>query len=141
MAHKKFSDSQIGDDVFTIMNGWEKCTRIYSGNPPYPIEVGLASYTNTGRVLDAHANASAWTYDPFDGTEPPIREFIKGHWYPVITIEGRMSATMRYNGEVFVTWVTVHHMPHVTYVEWSPSELAIGESLGVIEFPTSQNEV
>ncbi len=129
MEHKKFSALQIGDDIFTIKNGWEKCTRIYSGNRPYPIEVGLAKFTSTGRVLDAHANASAWTYDPFRGTKPP-REFVKGHWYPCIKLSGQ-PAICKYKGNN--TFMDINGIFYNT----EQRQIWIGKSLGVIEFPTT----
>ncbi len=133
MEHKKFSDLQIGDDIFTIKNGWEKCTRIYSGNPPYPIEAGLALFTSTGRVGTIHHSPSAWTYDPFTNTVPP-REFVKGHSYPCLKGSGQ-QVIYKYEGNNAFTDTDGTFCGEVL------SDLCIGESLGVIEFPTSQNEV
>jgi hypothetical protein len=67
---------KVGQMVWTIHNGWEEITHISNiREDHYPIQVGgNAIYTACGRMTKNDKFVSLYTYDPIDGTEPPISE-------------------------------------------------------------------
>ena len=56
------------------------------------------------------------------------REFIKGHWYPCIELDGKKRVFM-YNGENFV-----YYIGEYSRVECASSFRFIGKSLGEVKF-------
>ncbi len=127
MEHKKFSDTKVGDDIFTTRHGWEKCTGRFDAQ--YGVKTKNVNYTNKGQGYIENKHPSAWTYDPFDGTKPP-REFVKGHWYPCIKLSGQ-PAICKYKGNN--TFIDINGI----FCNTEQKQIWIGKSLGVIEFPTT----
>ncbi len=126
MEHKKFSDTKVGDNIFTTRRGWEKCTGILEDDMDYPVVANSGNYTSTGKVYLSHSNPSAWTHDPFDGTEPP-RKFIKGHWYQCVDYTGKPEVRKYAGNECFTQ--EKHRLVSLLHYQW------VGKSMGKLEFP------
>ncbi len=88
MERKEFKDVKQGDWIFTIQNGWERVTEVIKVSDNYPINTTEDNYTLDGKRYDEEVNPSAWTYDPFNDTQPPF-EPKKGQVICGYTVSGK----------------------------------------------------
>lgn len=70
----KFKDVKVGDWIFTIQEGWTKTVSRdlhVSDFYDYTIRNTYSAFTLEGRFNKHDLYPSAWTYDPFNDTQPP----------------------------------------------------------------------
>ena len=82
---------KVGDNVWTIQNGWEKVIEITTSDI-YPVVTAGDNYTEEGRLYNGAKHPSLFSYDPLNGTEPPV-EYVVGGFYKMKT---------RFEGDCFV---------------------------------------
>lgn len=128
MTTKKFEDVREGDWVFTCGNGWEEVLS-NEFDSLYRIETESNSYTVEGMNNENDKHPSAWTYDPFNGTEPPKPEIDWGkveRFTPVLALDhidnlkSEQQFLMRQQDGLFVTY----NKERDTIRHWNYCELA-----------------
>ena len=92
---------KIGNNVWTIQEGWTKVIEI-DLDSGYPVVTPHNSYTQQGLQYEQDSNPSLFTYDPLDGTEPPV-EHIMGEFYKMQSTFGGSWFVAEWNGSVFET--------------------------------------
>lgn len=103
---KEFKDLKVGDDVYTIKNGFDKVTCI-ENDSLYPIKTKQESFTLDGKCYTKDIYPVAFTYNPFEPQpeneimQAPIGKLMevsdKGErWY-------QRYVFMRKN-ELFIAW-------------------------------------
>ena len=80
---KEIKDLVVGDVVWTIQNGWTTVIELNPGGT-YCVATEHDCYTSTGLQHTNYAHPSLFTYDPLNGTEPPV-EYEVGEFYKVKT--------------------------------------------------------
>jgi hypothetical protein len=89
---KAFKYVKHGDWIFTIRAGWVKVSNLnIHCSADYPVGTSHGSYTLNGKEYSNNTCPSAWTYDPFNGTEPPFMPKL----YQVIAV-WNMNSSIQY---------------------------------------------
>lgn len=67
-----FSNVKVGDCIFTVAEGWDKVTNVNLDAGDWAIRTENMSYDLRGHHMASNKHPSAWTYDPFEDTDPPL---------------------------------------------------------------------
>ena len=96
---------KVGDNVWTIQSGWAKIVEI-DPDAIYSIKTSSDTYFEDGRMYKSDIHPSLFSYDPLNGTEPPI-EFVGSvelriaSFYKMRFIANGMWFVAEWRGNVF----------------------------------------
>ena len=74
----KFKKFKAGDEAFVVTSGW--VTLEYLDNPIYPIQSGIFSYTEEGKLCIEDRYPSLLDYNPFDPNDPKNPPVYRSDW-------------------------------------------------------------